>query len=62
MLVGRLLYILGFVFVFVSIIFLIMSFMNSENIIIPIFAILNGLMAMGIGDLVIDLNHKKSMI
>ncbi|MDX5474024.1 MAG: hypothetical protein LPK00_00685 [Bacillaceae bacterium] len=60
MIVGRLLYILGFVFVFISIIFLIMSFINSENIIIPIFAILNGLIAMGVGDLVINMNHKKA--
>lgn len=60
MIVGRLLYILGFLFVFVSVIFLIMSFINSENIIIPIFAILNGLIAMGVGDLVINLNHKKA--
>ena len=60
MLVGRLLYILGFLFVFVSIIFLIMSFINSENIIVPIFAILNGLIAMGVGDLVINMNHKKA--
>ncbi|MDL4840252.1 hypothetical protein [Aquibacillus rhizosphaerae] len=62
MFVGRSLYILGLLFVFFSIVTLVMMlFSNNANPLIPLFAILNGFMAMGIGDIVIDLNHKKSL-
>ncbi|GAE37425.1 hypothetical protein [Halalkalibacter akibai] len=62
MFVGRTLYILGMLFVFFSTIVLVMMFFTSGgNILIPVFAILNGFMAMGIGEIVIDLNYKKSL-
>lgn len=61
MFVGRMLYILGMAFVFFSIVVLIMSlFSNSGgDLMIPLFALLNGLIAMGVGDLVIDVNHRQ---
>ncbi|RKL66559.1 hypothetical protein CR203_14825 [Salipaludibacillus neizhouensis] len=60
--VGRSLYILGLLFVFFSIIILVMLlFSNNGNPLMPLVALLNGFMAMGIGDIVIDLNHKKSI-
>lgn len=61
MLVGRALYLLGMAFVFFSIVVLIMSlFSNSSgDLMIPLFALLNGLIAMGVGDLVIDVNHRQ---
>jgi hypothetical protein len=31
------------------------------NLMIPIFALLNGLIAMGVGDVVIDANHRQRM-
>ncbi|WP_416150058.1 hypothetical protein ACM26V_03395 [Salipaludibacillus sp. HK11] len=62
MFVGRILYLLGMAFVFFSIVVLIMmQFSSGGNMLIPLFALLNGFIAMGIGDLVIDLNHKKSL-
>lgn len=61
MFVGRALYLLGMAFVFFSMAVLIMSlFANSGgDLMIPIFALLNGLIAMGVGDLVIDVNHRQ---
>ncbi|MFE8699819.1 hypothetical protein ACFYKX_04195 [Cytobacillus sp. FJAT-54145] len=59
MFIGRILFILGLIFVFFSIIVLVTTFFNGEDVIFPIFGLLNGLIAIGIGDLVIDLNHRK---
>jgi len=61
LIVGRALYLLGMAFVFFSIVVLIMSlFSNSSgDLMIPLFALLNGLIAMGVGDLVIDVNHRQ---
>jgi hypothetical protein len=61
--VGRTLYLLGLAFVFFSIVILIISlFSNSgEDLVIPVFGLLNGLIAMGVGDLVIDVNHRKRL-
>jgi hypothetical protein len=61
LLVGRTLYLLGMAFVFFSIVALIMSlFSNSGgDLVIPLFGLLNGLIAMGVGDLVIDVNHRR---
>ncbi|UOE95198.1 hypothetical protein [Alkalihalobacillus sp. LMS39] len=59
MFVGRSLYILGLIFVSFSGIALIITFLNSGEIIFPLFGLLNGFIAMGIGELVIDLNHRK---
>ncbi|MRH41636.1 hypothetical protein GH741_02985 [Aquibacillus halophilus] len=62
MFVGRALYILGLLVVFFSLIALIMIlFSNNGNLLISFFALLNGFMAMGIGDIVIDLNHRKKL-
>jgi hypothetical protein len=59
--VGRTLYLLGMAFVVFSIVLVIMSlFSNSGgDLMIPLFALLNGLIAMGVGDLVIDVNHRQ---
>ncbi|MBP3953091.1 hypothetical protein [Bacillus suaedae] len=59
MFVGRVLYILGLIFVFFSTTLLIMTFFNSQDILFPAFGLLNGFIAMGIGELVINLNHRK---
>lgn len=61
MFVGRVLYVLGMAFVFFSIVFIMMiSFSNSGgDIVLPLFALLNGFIAMGVGDIVIDLNHRQ---
>lgn len=60
MFVGRTLYLLGMVFVFFSIVVLIMSlFSDSGDLSVPLFALLNGLIAMGVGDIVIDVNHRQ---
>ncbi|MDY7043570.1 hypothetical protein RVS70_05065 [Virgibacillus sp. M23] len=60
MFVGRILYVLGILFVFVSVIVLIMMlFTNKGNMLTPVFTLLNGFIAIGIGDVVIDLNYKK---
>ncbi|WP_026675281.1 hypothetical protein [Alkalihalobacterium bogoriense] len=59
MFVGRSLYILGLIFVSFSTIALIITFLNSGEFIFPLFGLLNGFIAMGIGELVIDLNHRK---
>ncbi|WP_143262121.1 hypothetical protein [Sediminibacillus massiliensis] len=62
MFVGRSLYIIGILFVVVSIVVMIMTFFaDNVNPLIPLFALINGLMAMGIGDIVIDLNHRKRL-
>ena len=59
--VGRVLYVLGMSFVFFSVVILIMSPFTSSNgdLVLPLFALLNGLVAMGVGDIVIDLNHRQ---
>ncbi|MCM3576377.1 hypothetical protein M3172_24735 [Mesobacillus subterraneus] len=61
MFVGRALYLLGMAVVFFSIVVLIMSFFSNGGVdfMIPLFALLNGLIAMGVGDLVIDVNHRQ---
>ncbi|MGG0718290.1 hypothetical protein ABE096_11960 [Robertmurraya massiliosenegalensis] len=61
MFVGRALYILGLAFVLFSIVLVLMSIFSKHGgeAVIPLFALLNGLIAMGIGELVIDLNHRK---
>ncbi|MEW8971019.1 MAG: hypothetical protein AB2411_10355 [Mesobacillus sp.] len=60
MFVGRTLYLLGMAFVFFSIVVLIMSlFIDGGDLVIPLFALLNGLIAMGVGDIVIDVNHRQ---
>ncbi|MBT2642828.1 hypothetical protein J7I80_11365 [Bacillus sp. ISL-41] len=61
MFVGRTLYLLGMAFVFFSIVVLIMSLFSNGggDLMIPVFALLNGLIAMGVGDLVIDVNHRQ---
>lgn len=61
MFVGRTLYIFGMFFVFFSIVLLIMSLFSKSggDIAIPLFALLNGLIAMGVGDIVIDMNHRR---
>ncbi|WP_078549137.1 hypothetical protein [Litchfieldia alkalitelluris] len=62
MLVGRILYILGLIFASFSLLLLIMTlFNNGADMLIPAFGLLNGFIAMGVGDLVIDLNHKKRL-
>ena len=60
MLLGRALYLLGMAFVFFSILGLIMVPLSDGGgeIALPIFALLNGLIAMGVGDIVLDLNHQ----
>ncbi|MGV2941571.1 hypothetical protein AB5I83_18365 [Mesobacillus sp. LC4] len=61
MFVGRILYLLGMAFVFFSIVVIIMSFFSNGggDLVIPLFALLNGLIAMGVGDIVIDVNHRQ---
>ncbi|WP_226086561.1 hypothetical protein [Mesobacillus sp. S13] len=61
MFVGRILYLLGMSFVFFSIVVLIMSLFSNGggDLVIPLFALLNGLIAMGVGDIVIDVNHRQ---
>lgn len=58
---GRTLYLLGMAFVFFSIVVLIMSLFSNGGVdfMIPLFALLNGLIAMGVGDIVIDVNHRQ---
>ncbi|SDJ65193.1 hypothetical protein [Sediminibacillus albus] len=59
MAVGRILYILGMVFAVYSSAVFIFSFFSGGGNIIMVFGILNGVMAMGVGDLVIDSHHRK---
>ncbi|MFC7063436.1 hypothetical protein [Halobacillus seohaensis] len=60
MTIGRILFLLGMSFVFFSVVILIMSlFSNGGNLVFPLFGLLNGFIAMGVGEIVIDLNHKK---
>lgn len=60
MLVGRLLYLGGLAFSVGSIGVLVLSFLSGGGaLVMPLFGALNGLVAMGIGDLVIDSNYKK---
>ncbi|MDF1508084.1 hypothetical protein PZE06_07790 [Robertmurraya sp. DFI.2.37] len=61
MFVGRALYILGLAFVLFSSVLVVMSIFSKHGgeTVVPLFALLNGLIAMGIGELVIDLNHRK---
>ncbi|MGD6804035.1 hypothetical protein FZC79_05565 [Rossellomorea vietnamensis] len=64
MLVGQILYLLGLAFVFFSIVFIIMNLIlgGVGGVVIPLFALLNGLIAMGVGDMVIDLNYNKKKL
>ncbi|MBM7553311.1 hypothetical protein [Thalassobacillus pellis] len=63
MIVGRVLFLLGMAFVFFSIVMLVMvPFSNGGGgFIPPLFALLNGLIAMGVGELVIEVNHRRKM-
>lgn len=63
MLVGQILYVLGIAFVFFSIVLIVMNLIldGGGGVVIPLFALLNGLIAMGVGDIVIDLNYKKKL-
>ncbi|QAS51418.1 hypothetical protein [Halobacillus litoralis] len=63
MFVGRTLFLLGMAFVFFSTVIMItIPFSNSGGgFVTPLFALLNGLLAMGVGELVIDANHRKSL-
>jgi hypothetical protein len=61
LIVGRALYLLGMAFVFFSIVALIMTLFSGGDILILIFSLLNGLIAMGVGDIVIDVNHRQRM-
>jgi hypothetical protein len=59
--IGRALYLLGMAFVFFSVLGIIMIPLTGSggDIALPIFALLNGLIAMGVGEIVIDLNHRQ---
>ncbi|WP_163527240.1 hypothetical protein [Halobacillus ihumii] len=61
MFVGRILFLLGMAFVFFSsLVFFMIPFANSYgDLTLPLFGLLNGFMAMGVGDIVIDLNHRR---
>ncbi|QTM99767.1 hypothetical protein ERJ70_10935 [Sediminibacillus dalangtanensis] len=59
MIVGRILYILGLIFAVYSIAVLVMSFFTGGGNIIMIFGVLNGFIAMGVGDLVINMYKRK---
>ncbi|WP_041964357.1 hypothetical protein [Mesobacillus selenatarsenatis] len=61
MFIGRALYLLGVAFVFFSVLGIIMvSFSDSGgDIALLLFALLNGLIAMGVGEIVIDVNHRQ---
>jgi hypothetical protein len=62
LLVGRSLYILGLIFVFISVVVIVLSiFSIGGNLLYAFFGLLNGLIAIGVGDLVIDLNHRKRL-
>jgi hypothetical protein len=59
--IGRALYLLGMTFVFFSVLGVIMIPLSDGggDIVLLIFALLNGLIAMGVGEIVIDLNHRQ---
>ncbi|WP_371068691.1 hypothetical protein [Sediminibacillus sp. JSM 1682029] len=57
--VGRILYILGLIFAVYSIAVLVMSFFTGGGSILMVFGVLNGFIAMGVGDMVIDMNRRK---
>ena len=59
MFIGRLTYILGMIFTFFSFIAIIMMFFLGEMDVMPFFGLLNGLIAMGVGEVVIDLNFRN---
>ncbi|WP_226675077.1 hypothetical protein [Mesobacillus jeotgali] len=63
MFIGRALYLLGLAFVFFSVLGIIMVLFSDSggDIALLIFALLNGLIAMGVGDIVIDLNHRQRL-
>jgi hypothetical protein len=61
MFIGRTLFILGLIVVFFSSIVLIIGLFTNEELLNPFFALLNGFIAMGVGDLVIDANHRKRL-
>ncbi|MCA1055560.1 hypothetical protein LCM10_11240 [Rossellomorea aquimaris] len=61
MLIGRTLYITGLIAVAFSIITFIMTLGSTGNeLLYSFFGFLNGLLAMGVGELVIDSNHRKN--
>ncbi|MFD1019504.1 hypothetical protein [Thalassobacillus hwangdonensis] len=61
MFIGRLLFLGGLAFTLGSLFVLIVSmFGNSDGDIVPaVFGLVNGLIAAGVGDLVIDLNYRR---
>ncbi|MCF6411578.1 hypothetical protein [Pseudalkalibacillus salsuginis] len=63
MFVGRALFLLGMAFVLFSIYqFILIPFSNSVgDLTTPMFGLLNGFIAMGVGEIVIDLNHRRNM-
>ncbi|RIW31970.1 hypothetical protein D3H55_13880 [Bacillus salacetis] len=62
MFIGRALYLVGMAFVMISAISIIFGlFTGGGGSTLPFFALLNGMMAMGVGDVVIDLNHRKRL-
>ena len=63
MFVGRVLFILGMVFVIFSIALLVMIPFSNGGVgfATPMFALLNGFIAMGVGDLVIAVNHRRTI-
>lgn len=63
MFVGRAVYILGLAFVLFSSVLILMSIFSKHGgeAVVPLFGLLNGLIAMGIGELVIDLYHRKKV-
>lgn len=62
-LLGRVLYLLGMAFVFFSILGIVMTAFSDGggDIALLLFALLNGLIAMGVGEIVIDLNHRQRL-
>ncbi len=56
---GRLIYISGMVFTFFSFIAMIMMIFTGEISVMPFFGLLNGMIAMGVGEMVIDLNFRS---
>ncbi|SES25640.1 hypothetical protein SAMN04487944_12830 [Gracilibacillus ureilyticus] len=60
MFISRALILLGFVFVSFSTVLLVMGFFaDNADPILPLFALLNGLIAMGTGDILIELKQKN---
>ncbi|WP_270180974.1 hypothetical protein [Alkalihalobacillus sp. CinArs1] len=62
MFVGQLLYCLGIVVTVGCAIMLLLSFFSGSGLMVaPSFGVLNGLIAMGVGDLVIHSNHRRNL-